>query len=45
MNKKTEIISEEKIYGKQFVIIRRKYVPKNGDKNIFENYLRKENRF
>lgn len=44
MNKKTEIISEEKVFGEQFVIIRRKYVPENG-KNVFKDYLRKENRF
>jgi len=43
MNKRT-LVSEEKIFGEQFVIIRRKYVPEN-NKNVFETYLKKENRF
>lgn len=41
-NKKV-VISEEKIFGKSFMIIRQKYVPEY-DKNIFEAYLKKENR-
>lgn len=45
MNRKTnKIVSEEKIFGNTFVIIRRKYVPENGNKNVFETYLKKENR-
>lgn len=35
MNKKTKrIVSEEKIFGNTFVIIRRKYVPQDYKRNI-----------
>lgn len=43
--KNERILSEEKIFGKSFMIIRRKYVPEyDNKKNVFEAYLKKENR-
>ena len=44
MNKRT-LVSEEKVFGDNFIIIRRKYMPEyDNKKNIFEAYLEKENR-
>lgn len=45
MSNKRTIISEEKIFGKGFVVIRRKYAPEDSKKNIFKDYLQRENRF